>query len=78
MSDDALESLTPVRVNTLQACNEIETLIDSHVVPHEVLLVADTEELANFTEFQIIDLCSHDLWQARCDWNLHGHHAESR
>jgi len=54
-------TLATLAINTLEACNEIHTLINGKRVPDQVLLIAHTEEFTHTIEREILDLMTHQL-----------------
>ena len=76
LGNEAFDDFAALTVDTLEGSNEVETLIDCHVFPHEVLLVADTEELAELGEGQLVDFMTHKLTVTGSNLVLHSHHGE--
>lgn len=53
--------LASLAINTLEARNEIHTLINCKRVPDQVLLIAHAEEFTHTIEREILDLMTHQL-----------------
>ena len=61
LHDELLEVLTSLSSDAFESSYNVETLIDGHVLPHEVLLVADAKELAKNCEIKLTDVAAHEL-----------------
>ena len=61
LHDELLEVLTSLSSDALESSHNVETFIDGHVLPHEVLLVADAKELAKNCEVELADVAAHEL-----------------